>query len=278
MRTAIVTDSTCDLPVEVAAQNDIHVLPTILVIQGQSYYDGINISRQEFYERLPQMSELPTTAAPAIGEFQNFYEKVLQAGFQRIISIHISSKLSGVFNAASAAAQAFSERILVVDSEQISMGIGYQAIVAAEAARQGDPPETIIEKIASARQRLRLVAMLDTLEYVRRSGRISWARATVGNLLSLKPFLEVKDGHIVRLGEARTRRKGFERLLEILQSFGPLERLAMLHTVAEEDARGVLASAGVTLAQAPLIVSVTPIIGTHVGPKAGAFAALTRAG
>lgn len=277
MRIAIVTDSTCDLPVDVAAQNEIYVLPTILVMQGQSYFDGVNISRQEFYERLPQMTELPTTAAPAIGEFQALYEKLFQAGFEKIISIHISSKLSGVFNAASAAAQAFAGRIQVVDSEQVSMGIGFQAIVAAEAARQGETLEAILEKISSARQRIRLVAMLDTLEYIRRSGRLSWARATVGYLLSLKPFLEVKDGHVSRLGEARTRQKGFDRLLEILHSFGPLERLAMLHTVAEEDARLLLDRAQAKLEQAPLFVSVTPIIGTHVGPKAVGVAALVRA-
>lgn len=277
MRTAIVTDSTCDLPIDVAAEQDIHVLPTILVMQGKSYFDGINISRQQFYERLPQMTELPTTAAPAIGEFQALYEKLFLAGYEKIISIHISSKLSGVFNAASAAAEAFAGRIQVVDSEQVSMGIGFQAIVAAEAARQGETLEAILGRIDSARQRIRLVAMLDTLEYIRRSGRLSWARATVGYLLSLKPFLEVKDGHVSRLGEARTRQKGFDRLLEILHSFGPLERLAMLHTVAEEDARLLLARAQAKLDQAPLFVSVTPIIGTHVGPKAVGVAALLRA-
>jgi DegV family protein with EDD domain len=278
MNIALVTDSTADIPVDLTKAHQIHVVPNLVVIDGKSLEDGKTISRQEFYERLPFMKSTPTTASASSGSFMQLYEKLFQEGVQRIISIHISSQLSGVFNAACAAAQSFAERVLVIDSQQMTLGLGFQVLAAAEAAASGATVDEILRLITNVRQRIRVVAMLDTLEYVRRSGRVSWARARLGNLLHIKPFLEVKDGHVLSLGEARTRVKGIERFKQFILETGPLERLAILHTNAEADAYQILKELNLDLPTPPLVVHVTTVIGVHVGPNGLGFAALTKPG
>jgi DegV family protein with EDD domain len=275
MSVAIVTDSACDLPPEIAEQLQIHVIPNVLVIEGQSFLDGREISRQEFYERLPQMKNVPSTAAPSPGTFQALYERLFQQGYQQIISIHVPGALSAIFSVASLAAQSFDGRVKVIDSGMITLGLGFQAIAAAEEAAKGYPLENILPEIESVRQRVHVVAMLDSLEYVRRSGRVSWAQARIGSLLDIKPFLRVHEGNVFRLGEARTRRKGIERLLQMLLDLGPLQRLAVLHTNAEEDALLFLQQVKNEINTSPLLVNVTTVIGTHVGPKGLGYAAVT---
>jgi DegV family protein with EDD domain len=276
MKIAVVTDSTSDISPPLAEQHQVEVIPTILVIDNQGVQDGQGMSREEYYTRLPGMASLPTTAAPASGVFQQVYERLLAAGFEHILSIHVSSALSGVLNAAAAAAEAFRGRITVVDSLQVSMGLGFQALAAAEAARRRLALQAILALLEDVRRRTRLAAMLDTLEYVRRSGRVSWARAALGSLLNIKPFLEVRDGRVLRLGEARSRHKGLARLAELLRAVGPLERLAILHTNAEADARQLLEEFAPELPSPPLVVNVTTVIGTHVGPNCVGFVALGR--
>jgi DegV family protein with EDD domain len=204
------------------------------------------------------------------------YEGLFQQGYEQILSLHVSRSLSGIFNAASVAAQSFSGRVFVIDSQQVSLGLGFQVLAAAEAARRGLGIDSITEQINNIRRRLRLIAMLDTLDYVRRSGRVSWARASLGSFLNLKPFIEVKDGKVYRVGEARTRNKGIARLVEMLGSLGPLDQLAILHTNAESDASQLLESMRPQVATHPLLVNVTTVIGTHVGPNGLGFVSVTR--
>ena len=272
MNIAIITDSTSDVPYDLAQKYDINIVPNIVVIEGKSVEDNPSFSRQKFYEQLQQMQTPPTTAAASAGVFQMLYEKLFEQGVSHIISIHASSLLSGIFNAASLAAQAFEGRVHVVDSQQVSLGLGFQALAAAEAAARGLPLQEVLDCIADVRKRVRVVAMLDTLEYVRRSGRVSWLRASLGSLLNVKLFVEIKDGLVQRLGEVRTRGKGIARLLELLHTLEPLERLAILHTNAEAEARQILAAVQTRLSAAPLVVNVTTVIGAHVGPNGLGFA------
>src|SRR3990170_1633186 len=239
MSIAIVTDSTCDIPNDLVDRFDIHVVPNILVIQGQSIEDNRDFSRQDFYTRLPGMNPLPTTSTASSGKYQALFDELLTRN-DRVLSILASSHLSGIFNAASLAAQPFGDRIRVIDSRQVSLGLGFQVLAAAEAALNGLSIEAIQDIASEIRTRVRLVAMLDTLEYIRRSGRVSWAQASFGSLLKIKLFVELKDGLVERLGEVRTRAKGITRLLEILQTLGSLERLAILHTNAEAEAHQLL--------------------------------------
>jgi DegV family protein with EDD domain len=275
-RTAIVTDSTADIPQELVEEHHIQVVPNVIVIDGESLEDGTGISRQDFYTRLPEMKTTPTTATASSGTYQVMYEGLLQQGYEDILSIHTSSLLSGIFNAASVAAQSFGERVQVIDSGYVTMGLGFQVLAAAEGAMNGWGRQAILERLKDVRQRVRIIAMLDTLEYLRRSGRVSWAKARLGNWLHLKAFVEVKYGRVLSLGEARTRRKGIERLKEFLKNLGPLEQLAMLHTNAETDARRILADASPDLVYRPLVVNITTIIGTHVGPHGLGFACVLQ--
>jgi DegV family protein with EDD domain len=272
---AIVTDSTADIPEEQAERHNIHVVPNILVIDGRSLEDGKGITRQEFYTSLPSMKAFPTTATASSGTYQQLYQHLFQEGFSQILSIHAASLLSGIFNAASLAAQAFGECVRVIDSHYVTLGLGFQALAAAEAALH-EPIESILALIEDMRQRVRVIAMLDTLEYVRRSGRVSWARAHLGELLQIKPLVEIRSGRVFRLGEERTRRKGIERLLRHLRDLGKLERLAILHTNAEDEAQRILDDLRLDLPVQPFCVNVTPIIGAHVGPNGLGFAAVVR--
>jgi DegV family protein with EDD domain len=275
MSIAIVTDSTSDIPQDLANKYHIEIVPNLMVIDGQSLLDGKGITREEFYRRLPGMTSPPTTATSSSGVYHKLYAGLLMRGVTQVLSIHASSLLSGIFNAASLAAQSFENRVKVVDGEQITLGLGYQVLEAAQAVARGLRMDEVLERITDVRRRVRVIAMLDTLEYVRRSGRVSWAKARLGNLLRIKPFIELKAGRVLSLGEARTRRKGIERLGHMLEELGPLENLAILHTNAERDAEEFLASLSHAPSQA-LIVNVTTIIGTHVGPNGLGFAAVTQ--
>jgi DegV family protein with EDD domain len=276
MSIAIVTDSTSDLSPETIAHYPIHVVPNILVIDGQSFEDGKGISRQEYYERLPLMKTVPTTASASAGTFQTLYANILQQGVKHIVSLHPPMQLSGIFNAAYLAAQSFGDQVKVLDSGQITLGMGYQALAAAEAAVKNLPFEAILHEIDRIRQRVHVYAMLDTLEYVRRSGRVSWARARLGSLLDIKPIVEFREGNVFNLGEARSRHKGVDRLIRLLQKLGPLDRLAILHTNSEKDAYQIMQDLKVELTGSPILVNVTTIIGTHTGPNALGIAAVTR--
>ncbi len=274
MKIALVTDSTCDLPKDLVAAHQISVVPNILVIDGVSVEDNQEFSREDFYRQLPGMTTFPTTSTASVGTYQAVYEQLIMEGYNQILSIHCSQKLSGIFNAASTAAQSLAGRVTVLDSQQVSLGLGFQILEAAEAISQGVPLNTIIDLLHRVRQRIKLIAMLDTLDYIRRSGRVSWARASIGELLNLKPFVEVRDGLVSNLGQVRSRQKGTARLLEMMQSSIPLKRFGLLHTNAEEDARRLLATFAPDLPTAPLLVNVNTALGAHVGPNGLGFVAL----
>ena len=274
-KTAIVTDSTADIPKELATQYQIHIVPNIVVIDGQSLEDGKDLSRREFYDNLPLMKTNPTTSTSSPGVYQQLYGDILKRGADQIVSIHASSQLSGIFNAASLGAQAFGDQVKVIDSENLSLGLGFQVLAAAQAAIT-QPLDGILSVVKDVRNRARLVAMLDTLEYVHRSGRVSWARAQIGALLRIKPFLEIKDGVVLSKGKARTRKNGIQRLRKMLLDLGPLEQLAILHSNAEADARELLTDMTPRVPTRPLLVYVTTVIGTHVGPNGLGFVAIVN--
>jgi DegV family protein with EDD domain len=276
MPTAIVTDSTADIPSEIVKELNIHIVPNILIIDGKEYADGVDISRREFYEQLPILQIPPTTATASSGTYKRLFEELFGQGYNQIISIHVSESFSGVFNAVSVAAESFGSRIHVVDSQQVTLGLGFQVCEAAEAAQGDAPYEEILNRVKDIRSRVRVFAMLDTLEFLHRSGRVSWARARIGNLLRVKPFIEVKDGQANRLADVRTRRKGFERLLSLLKIQGPLEKLALLHSNAENEAKKLLEAYNTKIPSSPMIINVTTTIGTHVGPNGLGFAAVVK--
>ena len=274
MKIGFVTDSTSDIPVYLAEQYGIEIIPAVVNINGKSYMDGIDISREEFYLQLPGLKQLPMTSSPSVGSFQECYEKLLSAGADSVISFHPPNELSGIFNAARLAAQPFGQRIKVLDSGQVSLGLGYQVLLAAEAVVKGAIQEDVITLVESIRKRVRVTALLDSIDYVRRSGRVSWAAAMIGGVLRLHPLIELRYGIVSRLGQARTRLQGIKRLVEMLNSWGALERLAVLHTNAESAARQLMEDVKLKVDVPPLLVNVTTAIGTHVGPNGLGFAVI----
>ncbi|MCJ7585774.1 MAG: DegV family protein [Anaerolineales bacterium] len=274
MKISLVTDSTSDIPEELRLMHGIEVIPAILNLGDESYEDGNGLSREEFYQRLPGLFVPPTTSAPSVGSFLERYERLFNAGTSHILSFHPPERLSGIYNAARLAAEQFGERVRVIDSGQLTLGLGFQVLAAAESIASGALLDDILGLVESVKQRVRVVALLDTIHYLRRSGRVSWAKAMVGELLNIKPLVELRFGIIERLDQVRTRSQGILRLTESLNSWGPLERLAILHTNAEAAARQLLEDLRPRLPRQPLVVNVTTIIGTHTGPNGLGLAAV----
>jgi len=280
MKLGLVTDSTCDLPADLIQRFGIQVVPTILVIEGQQYADGEGISRDDFYARLPAMKIFPTTAAPSIGEFSARYLRLLEAGCDHILSIHAASKLTAICSIAGQAANDFPNKITVVDSGSLSLGIGFQALAAAEAAESGADLEEVLAAIESTRRRLCVSAALDTMDFLRRSGRVPAAITFLGGMLNIKPLVEITDGQLKPVGAVRTTSQADARMATFLKAGLPLERLAILHTGAESRARAFLArlmdESRRELPRDILMVNVTTVIGAHVGPNGLGFAAVRK--
>lgn len=276
MKLGIVTDSTCDLPPYLIEEHSIEVVPCILVIDGKEYADGEGLSRDEFYRRLPQFKRAPTTASPAMGQFAARYQKLLDAGCDHIISIHAPGALTSLLGTAQRAAHEFPGRVTVVDSLSLSLGLGFQVLAAAEAAEEG--LDAALAAIESTRMHLHVFAALDTLEYVRRSGRVPAAISMLGSLLSIKPVIELTEGQVKTIAAVRTTKQANERMLNFMRQGGKLQRLAILHTSAEKRAReflnNIMMEMNQSLPRDILLVNVTTVIGTHVGPNGLGFASV----
>ena len=276
MKLGIVTDSTSDLPQDLIEAHALEVIPTLLVLEGKEYADGKGISREEFYTRLPGMKNLLTTAAPSIGEFTARYQKLFELGCDHILSIHAALQLTTIVNTARQAAAGFLDRITVLDSGSLSLGLGFQVLAAAEAAENG--LKAALAAVASTRERIKVFAALDTMDNLRHSGRVPYAVAALGGLLSIKPIIELTEGVVKPIGAVRTTRQANERMASLMRAGGAMERLAILHTGAERRAREFLDRMMREISQSIprdiLIVNVTPVIGTHVGPNGLGFAAV----
>jgi len=265
---AVVTDSTADIPLEDQETLNIIVVPAVVTLDGESYKDGMEISRADFYQRLPTLSSPPTTGAPSMQAFENTYETLLQSGIDKILSIHLPPSLSGMLSVATQAAKSFGDRVKIFDSGQVSLGMGFQAIEAATAMINGGTFEIVLEAAQRARENVRLIALIDTLEFLKRSGRVSWLTAGLGNLLRVKIILELLDGVVNRLGQVRTRNKGIEQLQTIAESWGKLDRLAVPHSASAEDAGAFAEKLKRLCPRPPVITEVTTAIGAHIGPGA----------
>lgn len=268
MTIRIVTDSTADLPDPIVTGHGITVVPVHINIAGQSYLDGVELSRQEFYEKLPDYDPLPTTSSPGLGTLVQTYERLADEGASEILSIHISAQLSGVMNTATAAAQTTDAvPVTVFDSRQLTLGTGFLAVTAAQAAAAGRSMAEIIKLLEDQGSRTHSFALLDTLEYLRRGGRLTRFQSGVGTLLRIKPLLRVHDGEMT-MERVRTWRRAVERLVSLLDGLRPVEKLALIHAHALERAGALRHQIHHLFPEEHglLLAEVTPAIGTHVGP------------
>lgn len=281
MKIGLVTDSPADLPLDLAETYQIEVIPAILIIEGQEYVDGADITREQFYARLPSMRHHPSTAAPSPFDFSTRYQKLLANGCDHILSIHTAEKLTSLPNFARNAARDFDGRVTVLESGSLTLGTGFQVLAAAEAIEQGLGLNAVLEQVRATRQRIRVAAALDTMDYLRRSGRVPAAITAIGGLLRIKPVVELREGAVRPISAARATSQATSALLEFLLTLGPLERLAILHTHAEARAREffglLMKSKGRRNIPAEIrLLNVTSLIGAHIGPNGVGFAAVRK--
>jgi DegV family protein with EDD domain len=279
MTVRIVTDSTCDLPLEIVEEHGISVVPLYIHIGTASYLDGVDMTRQEFYTRLPDFDAFPQTAVPGPEQFSNAYSKLASEGATEILSIHISPSLSAVVNSARIAADSFeAAKVTVLDSGQLSLGLGFMTQMAAQAAASGKPLPEIISAVQNQIKRSYVFAALETTEFLRRSGRVSGFQNGVGTLLQIKPLLKMYDG-AAESERIRTSGKAIARLIDLVREVSPIEKLALVHTGDAEAAQALWQQARHLFPDIPdpISVNVTPVIGAHIGPGAVGFACLAAA-
>lgn len=277
MTIRIVTDSTCDLPREVIDEHGIKVVPLYIHINGKNYLDEIDLSRHEYYERLPSIHPVATTAIPSTEVFQKTYESLAEEGATEILSIHISHKLSGMVNVAeSAARETTAAKVMTFDSRQLSMATGFEVLEAAKAAKAGKNMKEILADLEQLIPHLHVLAALDTLEYMRRSGRMNFAFSAIGTLLKVKPLLKMYDGEPTS-EKVRTKQKALNRLKELLEKYSPYERVALLHSNAESAARALLDEVKHLVPPGDVLLGeLNPIIGTHLGPGVIGFCCISK--
>ncbi len=277
MTIKIVTDSTCDLPPELVNRYGITVMPCYINMGGKSYLDGVELSRQEFYEQLPLHNPPPTTSAPGIATFVEKYEQLIAEGASGIVSIHISARLSNIVNVARLAAETVTGApVRVIDAGQLTVGTGLLALEAVRASRAKHTLDAIAGMLKAYTKRIHTAATLDTLEYLRRSGRLSRFQAMMGAALRIKPLLTMNDD-VIGMQRVRTRQKAIERLLSILDALQPIESLVMVHTYAREEAELLWRQINALIPSLsyPLFVDVTTALGAHLGPGAIGFTCVT---
>jgi DegV family protein with EDD domain len=265
----IVTDSTADLPPELARDLGISVVPLSVIFGDEVYHEGVDITHDLFYDKLINGKVLPTTSAPSVGDFLQVYEPLL-GETDEIVSVHISSKLSATCDNARQAAQILAERgarIEVVDSRVVSLGLMFVTLAAARAAREGGDIDGVKAVAERSTERIRIHVMLDTLEYVRRGGRIGRARAFLGAMLRVKPMLALRDGEVHPEERVRTKRHAIERLFQITTLYPDVREVAIGYSTNAEDAHDFKQRLAEVMPHVNIWVArFGPVLGTHGGP------------
>jgi DegV family protein with EDD domain len=265
----IVTDSTADLPLKLAHDLGISVVPLSVIFGDEVFREGIDISHDLFYDKLIRGKELATTSAPSVGDFLEVYEPLLKEA-DEIASIHISAKLSATCDNACQAAQILADRgarIEVVDSQVVSLGLTFATLAAARVAREGGGIEQIKAAVESTVQRLHIYFMVDTLEYLRRGGRIGRGRAFLGAVLRVKPLLSLRGGEVHPEERVRTKAHAMERLFQITTSYPNVQEVAIGYSTNPQDAHDFQRRLQAVLPHVNILVTrVGPVIGAHAGP------------
>ncbi len=272
----IVIDSTTDLPAQAAEQ--VKIVPLTIHFGEQQYVSGVDIDARSFYEKLVESDVLPTTSQPTPAAFADVFQAAVEAG-DEVVCITISSKLSGTFQSASIAAMDFPGKVFVVDSRTVTLGCGILTQYALDMAKQGISARELAQRVEKMREKVRLLALLDTLEYLKKGGRISSTVAFAGGLLNIKPVICVAEGEVKLLGKARGSRQGSNLLVQQIEKAGGVDfdlpvllgytglSDAMLKKYMEDSAQlwqGRVDSLPVSI--------VGSVVGTHAGPGAVAVA------
>lgn len=271
MSVKIITDSTADLPSDVVSELGITVVPANVRFGNDDYKDGVDLSADDFFDKLLNGPDFPTTSQPSIGEFKAAYEQAAsEDGVDGIVSVHVSGKLSGTMNSATqGASQADADcPIEVLDTRQASMGSGLVAIAAARAARDGASVEEAADAARAAIAKSQCFALLDTLDYLIKGGRIGKARGAIGKLLRIKPMIILRDGEVNDLARERTRARAIARLRRTAEEYAPLSAAAVMHSTTPDEAERLAAEIAPLMETGapPMTARFGPALGTYVGP------------
>lgn len=270
-KVAVITDSTAYIPQDLIEEYNIIVLPQILIWNGDTMQDGVDIQPTEFYQRLEQADEIPTTSQVTIKSFKDAYQRLTEEGYD-ILNVLISDELSGTLDSAAQALEFCPDaNVETVNSKNVSMSLGFIVLEAARAAAEGATLAECKQIAEEAKERVGVVFAVDTLEFLHRGGRIGGATRFLGTALKLKPILEVTDGRVEAIERVRTSKKAHHRLVELLQertqAYGAIQ-VASLHAHAFEDAQALLEDAQNHLDNITntVFAQVSPVVGTHAGP------------
>lgn len=264
-KVAVVTDSTADLPADLAGDHGVTVVPLTVFLDGRGYLDGPEITAAEFYRRQAGLSVNATTSQPAPGLFAEAYRRLL-GDHDEVVSIHLSQRLSGTYLAATQGAALAGGRVRVIDSKMVSMPLGLLVLAAAQAARRGDGGDAIEELLERLGAQTSVFFMVASLESLRRGGRIGAAGALVGSVLQVKPVLTIRDGEVAPLERVRTQERALARIVELARAADRGSGICAIvgHAAAPEPAQQVAGQlAGV--AESLLIQPLGPVVGAHAG-------------
>ena len=267
----IVTDSTAYLPEEMIREHDIRVVPLYVHFGTEAFKEGVELSNEEFYKKLKEAPELPTTSQPSAGEFHEVFAPLIDAGHE-IITLTISSKISGTWNSAMAAKEMLPDApISVVDSLSTSVGLHLMVDAAVQAAAAGATRQEIVEQIEQTKEKMQIFFVVDTLEYLAKGGRIGNGKAFLGTLLKVKPILVLQEGAIEPLEQVRSKRKATARMIDLVEqhvgSNGNTSKVAVTNALVPAEAEAIGQElVGRLGCELPLMGDLGPVIGTHTGP------------
>ena len=279
MSVRIVTDSTADLDPGLAERYEITVVPLSVLFGDEEFLDGVDIDSDRFFERLERESVLPTTSQPSAGAFREVYRRLVDEGATEILSIHVSEKLSGTLDSARQGAQGLEDvRVEFVDSGLTTLALGIGVVTAAEALAGGASVEEARDAAADQFARTHTFFLVDTLEYLRRGGRIGRASEMLGSLLRVRPLLSLTDGEVIPIGRVRTKQRAIEELLKCAAALKPIERMMIAHATTPDELTRIAERLREIAPDAPLVTGhIGPVIGVHAGPGLLAFAVVTAA-
>ena len=269
MTIKIVTDSVADLPPQIVKDLDITVIPVNVCFGDEVYRDGVDISAEQFYEKMAGSKVMPITSVPGLGVFAEAYDKLAEET-DEILVITLSSKLSAVNEVARQGVEFMKKkcRVEVVDSQWVIMAEGFIVMAAARAAQAGASFDEVLNIVNSNINRVQLCSVFDTLEYLKRGGRIGRAAAFLGNMLHVHPIISLKDGEVVPVGRKRSRTKAIDYLYNLAMSYSYIEEMSVAYVNAVEDAEMLIDRLNVKFPKERVIRSRTsPVIGTHTGPN-----------
>jgi DegV family protein with EDD domain len=266
-RIRVVTDSACDIPEEFAQHLNIDIVSLSIRFGDEEFTDRVDLTPEAFWAKCKASKTLPETAAPSPGAFQKAYERAKADGCEGVIVLTLSALLSATNQSAALGAEALSDfSVRVVDTKAVSMAQGLLAIDVAELAATGADLEQLVSHAESLVPKVGVVAMLDTLEHLIKGGRVGGARALLGQVLSIKPLLELKDGVVAEAGRQRTRAKALVAVAEVAKTHAPLKRFALVHGASSEVATLEGLVVGVATQNAIIVTDIGPVVGTHGGP------------